>query len=214
MFTVHGRYDPADLRELLARYRVALVLYPSAGPETFSYTLSEAWAAGRPVLVPPIGALEERVRGSGAGWVMTDKEWRDEKRMLERLLAVLGTANAAGRQAASAAALAMPHASLRAMTEATFACYDAAVARAQSTSLRTSSQPAALQPFSATRVRDALGYRAWTPPPSDPIVAAPQRGVGGRIAHAAVAIRHKLSGRILYRLAPASLVERLKRHLG
>ena len=33
-----------------------LVLYPSAGPETFSYTLTEAWACGRPVLVPPIGA--------------------------------------------------------------------------------------------------------------------------------------------------------------
>ena len=87
-----------------------LVLYPSAGPETFSYTLSEAWASGRPVLVPPIGALEERVRDSGAGWVMTDAEWRDEERMLERLLAVLGTANVAARDAASAAALAMPHA--------------------------------------------------------------------------------------------------------
>ena len=32
---------------------IALVLYPSAGPESFSYTLSEAWTAGRPVLVPP-----------------------------------------------------------------------------------------------------------------------------------------------------------------
>ncbi len=62
---------PPTCRDLLAHYRVALVLYPSAGPETFSYTLSEAWAAGRPVLVPPIGALAERVRGSGAGWVMT-----------------------------------------------------------------------------------------------------------------------------------------------
>ena len=45
--------------------------------------------------------------------------------------------------------------------------------------------------------------------------AAPaQRGIAGTVARAAVAIRHKLPGRILYRLAPASLVERLKRHLG
>ncbi len=95
---MHGRYDAADLPALLERYRVALVLYPSAGPETFSYTLSEAWASGRPVLVPPIGALEERVRDSGAGWVLTDAEWRDEERMLERLLSVLGTANVAARQ--------------------------------------------------------------------------------------------------------------------
>ena len=205
MFTVHGRYDPADLPDLLGHYRVALVLYPSAGPETFSYTLSEAWASGRPVLVPPIGALEERVRGSGAGWVMAMEEWRDEKRMLERVLAVLGTANVEAHRAASTAALAMPHASLRAMTDSTFACYDAAVA---------SAPPASLQPFSAARVRDALGYEPWTPPTVAPPAPPPPRGFGARIAHAAVGIRHKLPGRVLYRLAPAALVERLKRHLG
>ena len=59
--------SPPTCPALLAHYRVALVLYPSAGPETFSYTLSEAWAAGRPVLVPPIGALAERVRGQRRG---------------------------------------------------------------------------------------------------------------------------------------------------
>ena len=58
---------PPTCRGSLAHYRVALVLYPSAGPETFSYTLSEAWSAGVPVLVPPIGALAERVAGTGAG---------------------------------------------------------------------------------------------------------------------------------------------------
>ena len=55
--TVHGKYDPRDLPVLLDYYRVSLVLFPSAGPETYAFTLSEAWAAGRPVLVPPIGAL-------------------------------------------------------------------------------------------------------------------------------------------------------------
>ena len=209
LLTVHGRYEPAELAGLFAHYRVALVLYPSAGPETFSYTLSEAWASGRPVLVPPIGALEERVRDSGAGWVMTDAEWRDEKRMLERVLAVLGTANAAARGNASAAASAMPQASLRSMIDATFACYDAAVTDASTSSLRPS-----LRPFAPARVRDALGYRPWTPPPQAATPVAPARGIGGRVAQAAVAIRHKLPGRILYRMAPASLVERLKRHLG
>ena len=210
LFTVHGHYDPADLPDLLAHYRVALVLYPSAGPESFSYTLSEAWAAGRPVLVPPIGALEERVRDSGAGWVMSDAQWRDEKQMLERVLAVLGTANNSGRLKASDMAHAMPHASLRTMTDAVFACYATAVASAPTHAL----QPA-VRPFSAVRVRDALGYRPWTPPPrlSAPAAPAP-RGLAGRVAQAALEIRHKLPGRILYRLAPAALVERLKRHLG
>jgi glycosyltransferase involved in cell wall biosynthesis len=202
-FTVHGHYDPADLPELLERYRVALVLYPSAGPETFSYTLSEAWASGRPVLVPPIGALEERVRNSGAGWVMTDAEWRDEERMLDRVLAVLGAAHAAERDSASASALATPHESLSAMNDATIGCYAAAIAVTPLISV---------QPLDPARVRDALGYRPWTPPPLAP---APPRahGIGGRIAHAAAGIRHKLPGRVLYRLAPAALVERLKRHL-
>jgi len=206
LFTVHGKYDPADLPDLLAQYRVALVLYPSAGPETFSYTLSEAWASGRVVLVPPIGALEERVRDSAAGWVMTDDEWRDERRMLEKVLAILGTANTAARAAASTAASAMPHASLREMTEATFECYDAAASAAPPASTLPS-----LRAFSTARVRDALGYRAWIPPSPDVPRVSP-RGVGRRIAHAAAALRHKLPGRVVYRLAPCSLIERLKRH--
>ena len=225
VFTVHGRYDPDQLPELLAHYRVALVLYPSAGPETFSYTLSEAWTAGVPVLVPPIGALEERVRGSGAGWVLTLDEWRSEKFLLERILAVLGTAKAGARAAASTAARAMPHASLRAMTDATFACYDVAVAGAPSIALRNRERSppesivqSSLPAFPAARVRDALGYRPWTPPRPAPMesaqaVAGPQ-GLSARIAHAAVGMRHRLPGRVLYRLAPAALVERLKKHLG
>jgi hypothetical protein len=72
-----------------------------------------------------------------------------------------------------------------------------------------------LPSFAAARVRDALGYLAWTPPTIAPPAAAPApRGFGGRIARAAVDIRHKLPGRVLYRLAPAALVERLKKHLG
>ena len=105
----------------------------------------------------------------------------------------------------------MPHASLRAMTDAAFACYAAAIAPKSADALQTS-----LSSFSAARVRDALGYRPWLPPPRDvPESAIPApRGLGARIAQAAVGMRHKLPGRVLYRLAPAALVERLKRHLG
>jgi hypothetical protein len=168
--------------------------------------------------VPPIGALEERVRGSGAGWIMSDAEWRDDKMMLERVLAILGTANNAARETASGKARAMPHASLRAMTDAAFACYAAAIASKSADARQPSLQPSlhsSLQSFPAARVRDALGYRPWLPPPRDvppPAVPAP-RGLGVRIAQAAVGIRHKLPGRVLYRLAPAALVARLKRHL-
>ena len=38
--------------------------------ESFSYALSEAWDAGVPALVPDAGALAERVRAHGGGWVL------------------------------------------------------------------------------------------------------------------------------------------------
>ena len=59
------------------------------GPETFSFTLSEAWTAGLPAVVPPIGALVDRVSATGAGWVLTEEEWRSDERMLDRIVAVL-----------------------------------------------------------------------------------------------------------------------------
>ncbi len=88
-FTVHGRYAPGELPALLRDYGVDLVLFPSEGPETFSFTLSEAWAAGLPALVPPIGALAERARETGAAEVMTEGEWRDDARMLGRVAALV-----------------------------------------------------------------------------------------------------------------------------
>ena len=71
IMTVHGAYEPHEVEALLDRYRIALLLFPTIWPETFSYTLSEGWMAGRPALVPPAGALQERVLASGAGWFMT-----------------------------------------------------------------------------------------------------------------------------------------------
>jgi glycosyltransferase involved in cell wall biosynthesis len=147
VLTVHGRYDPRALPALLARYRVSLVAYPSAGPETFSFTLSEAWAAGRPVYVPPFGALAERLAGTGAGWAWTEDEWRDEARMLERIAAAVAPANAAALAAASESAGRVPQPTLVAMAQRTLAHYDAAVA--------ARSPATAALPFEWARVRNA-----------------------------------------------------------
>jgi hypothetical protein len=70
--------------------------------------LSEVWAAGRPAIVPPIGALAERVAGSGAGWVWTEEEWREEARMLDRIEALIADAEAIREAARHARALAQP----------------------------------------------------------------------------------------------------------
>ncbi|MCC7328468.1 MAG: glycosyltransferase [Burkholderiales bacterium] len=206
VFTVHGRYEAADLPDLLAHYRAALVLYPSAGPETFSYTLTEAWSAGRPVLVPPIGALAERVRDSDAGWVMDDAEWRDESRMLDRILALLAMLAVEGLADVSARARALPHATLAQMTQATFAWYEHAIASAATTA--SDAGP----PLVHARLLHALGYVGWVPP-RVAVSRTARADLLGRVARTAISHRHTLAGRMLFRLAPASVVARLRERL-
>ena len=203
VLTVHGRYETADLPDLLAHYRVALVLYPSAGPETFSYTLTEAWAAGRPVVVPPIGALSERVRDSGAGWIMTQAQWRDEAQMLDRLCALLAPSERDQIAAASDRARTLHHATLAQMTEATFALYETALADAKAMPRQS------LQPLVPARLRYALRYVPWLPPPA----SAPRANFLGRLARAAANRRNTLAGRVLFRLTPAAVVAALRARL-
>ena len=205
VFTVHGRYAPADLPDLLAHYRAVLVLYPSAGPETFSYTLTEAWAAGRPALVPPFGALAERVQATDAGWVMTDEEWRSEMRMLDRILALVAPAAAAQLRAAAAHAQSLPHVTLSAMTDATFALYERALAAPRA------SASAGAGGLAPARLRHALGYVPWHPPAQAGSAFAP--GLLERVARAAARRRHTLAGRVLVRLAPAKVLAALRAKL-
>jgi hypothetical protein len=67
---VHGAYDEDQLAGLLRAYGAELVLFPNPVPEAFSYALSEVWAAGIPALVPPEGALAERVSRHDGGWLL------------------------------------------------------------------------------------------------------------------------------------------------
>ena len=208
--TVHGRYDPRDLPLLLAHYGAKIALFPSEGPETFSYTLSEAWRAGLPALVPPIGALAERVGESAGGWVLTDDEWRDDARMLERLLALLAPEASAAYADAVASARAARQETPEAMADATLECYERAVATRQP----VDSAPA----FANRRLRDALGYEPWPPPGvAGAGNAAPADAAGGglwqRVALHALAIRATPVGRLLYRLTPAPVIDALKARL-
>jgi len=158
LFTVHARYAARELPELLAHYRVRLVAFPSACPETFSFTLSEAWNAGRPVVVPPIGALAERVADTGAGWVLSEGDWRDDARMLARIAELVAPERASELAAAADRARAMPQPSMATMVERSLAHYAAAVGDGTVNPWR------GLAPFAPSRVLAALGYRPWHPP--------------------------------------------------
>jgi glycosyltransferase involved in cell wall biosynthesis len=61
---VRGYYRAGSLPEQLARQGASVALILSAVPESFSLVLSEAWAAGVPVIAPASGAFVERLRAS------------------------------------------------------------------------------------------------------------------------------------------------------
>ncbi|HVF64213.1 MAG TPA: glycosyltransferase [Casimicrobiaceae bacterium] len=206
--TINGRYDSRDLPALLDYYRASLVLFPSAGPETFAFTLSEAWAAGRVVLVPPIGALAQRVADHRAGFVMSDDEWHDEGRMLDRILALLDPGNVGSLAEAAAASARVRLPTLEAMAEATHAIYREVAAK----------HPVTHDAVDRARVAEAFGYRPWGPPE--------QRLRGDAVADMAIAdsaagtlmttarrLRQTSMGRLLYRLMPPRAVDALKARL-
>jgi hypothetical protein len=207
VFAMHGPYASDALPDLLEHYCVRLVAYPSVGPETFSFTLSEAWTAGLPAVVPPIGALVDRVSATGAGWVLTEEEWRSDERMLDRIVAVLDPLKRDAYELAAARARAAPQPALAAMTDATLAVYRDAQKRA-------SARPAVM-PIAAARCLAALHYVPWRPPAKtesapEPAARPAPRGPVAGIARMALRIRHTLPGRVLYRLAPKALREALK----
>jgi GT2 family glycosyltransferase/2-polyprenyl-3-methyl-5-hydroxy-6-metoxy-1,4-benzoquinol methylase/glycosyltransferase involved in cell wall biosynthesis len=68
--TVHGSYDEAELPRLLEWLKPDLVWFPALWPETYSYTLSAALAAGLPVVAPDIGSFPERLSGRAWSWNM------------------------------------------------------------------------------------------------------------------------------------------------
>ncbi len=58
---VTGRYDEAELPLLLQREAPSAIFLPSVTPETWSYSLSQAIAAGLPIMAFDIGAIAERL---------------------------------------------------------------------------------------------------------------------------------------------------------
>ena len=106
---VHGRYAPDELPGLLAGYQARFAYFPNLIPESFSYALSEVWQAGIPALVPAGGALGDRVRTTGAGWLLDDPlDAIAAATEIERLLSSAGGAEVAAASARIARPGAVP----------------------------------------------------------------------------------------------------------
>ena len=66
----HGRYRREQVLDLIADIDPDLVVFPAPWPETYSYTLTEALAAGIPPVCFDVGATAERIREYGGGGVI------------------------------------------------------------------------------------------------------------------------------------------------
>lgn len=61
--TVTGPYDNAAVLEIIDSLDIDVIFLPSVWPETYSYTLSVALRAARPIVVFDVGAAARRIRG-------------------------------------------------------------------------------------------------------------------------------------------------------
>lgn len=74
-----GKYDREEISGLLEGYGIDIVCILSCWPETYCYTLSEAFSAHKPVIGVNIGAVGERINKDN-GWLVSTENSFDEIR--------------------------------------------------------------------------------------------------------------------------------------
>jgi glycosyltransferase involved in cell wall biosynthesis len=67
-----GPYQRDTFDEHMAKIKPSIGLLPSLWPETYCHVLTEFWAAGIPVLGYDCGAVGERIRAQGGGWLFDE----------------------------------------------------------------------------------------------------------------------------------------------
>src|SRR3546814_14202891 len=66
----HGPYQREQFAERVAAIQPHVAAILSICPETWCHTLTECWACGLPVFALDIGAVGERIRDPGGGWLV------------------------------------------------------------------------------------------------------------------------------------------------
>ncbi|WP_201861471.1 glycosyltransferase [Microvirga soli] len=67
---VHGRYKRDEFGALVKAIRPNIGAVLSVWPETYCHTLTEMWATGVPVVGIDCGAVGERIKAHGGGWLL------------------------------------------------------------------------------------------------------------------------------------------------
>jgi GT2 family glycosyltransferase/glycosyltransferase involved in cell wall biosynthesis len=68
--SITGPYEAGELAERVAASQAGVALFLSPWPETYCFTLSEAWQQGLYPVALDIGAVAERIRASGQGLLL------------------------------------------------------------------------------------------------------------------------------------------------
>lgn len=66
----HGKYERHQFRNRVTEIAPTIGIVFSIWPETYCHTLTEMWACGIPVFGIDVGAVGDRIRESGAGWLV------------------------------------------------------------------------------------------------------------------------------------------------
>ena len=102
----HGPYDRKEYLQQVETIRPSFSLLAPICEETFSFTLSESWAAGIPVFASNLGALKERIGTNGGGWLL---EPSCAKTFFDGMLGVLENPAAWNRAVDEIRQISIPH---------------------------------------------------------------------------------------------------------
>ena len=81
----HGTYNRNDLIEHVSKIKPSFIGIFSIWPETFCYTLSEAWMCKIPVIVSNIGILKERLLMNDGGWLIDYENMQETYELILRI---------------------------------------------------------------------------------------------------------------------------------
>jgi glycosyltransferase involved in cell wall biosynthesis len=84
---LHGPYERDSAIRLIEEVKPHLGAVLSLWPETYSHTLTELWSAGVPVLGFDLGAVGERIRETGGGWLLQETTPEAVHQALRRIAA-------------------------------------------------------------------------------------------------------------------------------